>query len=144
MTPSHTPWHHWPVAALTALFYALAALDYSLTKLGVQAWLGLFPADLVTLIAALPLWVSAIWAIGVWGGLAGAWLLWKRNRWSVLLLFAGAAGLAFLTVWTSLFTRPTIFGAAGFMGFYVMVGSAAIATLFYMYARWERTEHALA
>lgn len=144
MTPIRTPWHHWPIAALTLLFYLLAALEYSLTKLGIVAWLGLFPAELAELVAGLSPLVSAIWAVGVWGGLVGAWLLWKRNRWSVLLLFVGAAALVFLTVWTSLFSRPTIFGAVGFLGFYVMAGSAAMAVLIYIYARWERTEHALA
>ncbi|PWR03005.1 hypothetical protein DKT77_08680 [Meridianimarinicoccus roseus] len=145
MTPtSKAPWHHWPVAVLTLVFYALAALDYALSKLGVSAYLGMFPPDVTVLVTGLSLWVSAIWAIGVWGGLAGAWLLWKRNRWSVLLLFAGAVAMVFLTVWLSLFTRPTIFGAAGFIGFYLMVGSAAIAVLIYIYARWERTEHKLA
>jgi hypothetical protein len=144
MTPTKTPWHHFPIAALALLFYALAAIEYALTKLGVAAWLGLFPAELAELVAGVSPWVSAIWAIGTWGGLAGAWLLWKRNRWSVLLLLAGAASFAFLTVWTSLFTRPTIFGAVGFIGFYVLAGSAAMAVLIYLYARWERTEHALA
>jgi len=144
MTPTKTPWHHWPIAGLATLFYALAALEYALTKLGIAAWLGLFPAELAELVAGISPLISAIWAIGVWGGLAGAYLLWKRSRWSVLLLLAGAAALAFLTVWTSLFSRPTIFGAAGFVGFYVMAGSTAIAALIYIYARWERTEHALA
>jgi hypothetical protein len=144
MTPSKTPWHHFPIAALALLFYVLAAIEYALTKIGVAAWLGLFPEQLAELVAGISPWVSAIWAIGVWGGLAGAWLLWKRNRWSVLLLLAGAASFVFLTVWTSLFSRPTIFGAAGFIGFYVLAGSAAMAALIYLYARWERTEHALA
>lgn len=143
MTRSDAPWHHWPIAVLTLLFYAVLAVDFTLSKLGMGAFLKLLPADVSLLIAGLTGWVSVIWAIGVWGGLVGAWLLWKRNRYSVLLLFIGAAGLVFLTVWLSLFSRPTIFGAAGFMGFYLMLGSSAIAVLIYIYARWERTEHKL-
>ncbi|MCA8882782.1 MAG: hypothetical protein KDA50_03405 [Rhodobacteraceae bacterium] len=143
MITTKAPWHHWPVAVAAVGFYLLAALDYVLTKLRIGMYLNQFSPDMVTFVQGLPLWLNVLWAVTVWGGLAGAWLLWKRNRWSVLLLFAGFATMTFLTVWWTLFTRPTLLGLAGFNGLYVMVGSCALAFLFYLYARWERTEHKL-
>lgn len=138
------PWHHYLIAALALVFYALGALDYSLSKLGVGFYLSQFSEETRIFLRTMPLWLSVIWALGIWGGLWGAWLLWSRNRWSVPLLFVGAAGIGFMTLWLSLFARPTIFGMAGFTGFYLLVGSAAIAVLFYIYGRWERSERMLA
>lgn len=141
---TNAPWHHWPMAIISLLFYAVAALDYTFSQLGFGFYLNNFPVELVDFVRGMPAWLEAIWAVGTWGGLLGAWLLWRRNRWSVLLLFVGAVVFGFMTLWMSLFTRPTIFGMAGFEGFYVMVGSVAIAVLIYIYARWERTERKLA
>lgn len=143
MTDSKAPWHHWPVAIATLVFYGLAALEYALVKLGIAAYLNLFSPELVEFIRALPLWLSVVWAVCVWGGLAGAWLLFRRNRWSVLLLFTGFSTMTFLTVWWTFFTRPTLIGLAGLSGVYLMASACAFAFLFYLYARWERTEKKL-
>ncbi|WP_193142108.1 MULTISPECIES: hypothetical protein [unclassified Meridianimarinicoccus] len=139
MTNSKAPWHHWPVAIAALIFYGLAVLDYVAVKLGIAAYLNFYSAELLQFVRDLPLWLSVLWAVTVWSGLAGAWLLYRRNRWSVLLLFTGFACMTFLTVWWSLFTRPTLMGLAGFTGLYLMAGSSALAFLFYVYGRWERT-----
>ncbi len=142
MTAHTTPWHHWPVALLTLLFYIAAAVDYVLARFGV--WADRHPEEWAAYVAGLPTWLDAIWSVTVWGGLLGAYLLWRRTRHAVLLLFLGAAGLIFMAVWMGFFTRPTIISVIGFNGFYAFVGSAALALLFYLYARWERTELTLA
>jgi len=49
-----------------------------------ETYLGKMPADTVAYLSALPKWLTAMWAIGVWGGLAGALLLLARSRYSVL------------------------------------------------------------
>jgi len=137
------PWHHWPMAVIALAFYGVAALDYTLAKLGVAAYLRLFSPEQQQFVRDMAGWLSAVWAMGAWGGLLGAWLLFNRRRGAVLFLFGAAGVVGFLTIWLSLFTRPTIFGLAGFTGFYVMIGSTAIAVLIYLYARWERSEKAL-
>lgn len=137
------PWHHWPMAILTMLFYLLAALDYVLSTLGIGAYTENFPAEFVAFVREMPVWLDVVWAVGVFGGLLGGYLLFRRNRRAVLFLFASVAIFAFLTVWLSLFVSPTIFSLAGLEGFFAMAGSTAIALLFYLYARWERTEHKL-
>jgi uncharacterized membrane protein len=48
---------------------------------------------------SLPSWLTAFWAIGVWGGLAGALLLLMRSRYSVwafaLSLIGAVVGLGY-------------------------------------------------
>lgn len=138
------PWHHWPVSVLSMAFYALLSADYAFTKLGLDFWVGRLDAEQQAFVAQIPLWLSAVWAIAAWGGLAGAWLLFRQRRASVLLLFLSMALLGLLTVWMTLFSRPTVFALTGFEGFYLLVGSVAMALLVYLYARWERTEAKLA
>lgn len=137
---STAPWHHWPVALLALLFNLAMAADYTLTKYGFEFWYDQFPEAVVTLFTSLTGWVDAVWAIAAWGGLIGAWLLLRRNKHSVLLLFLAMVAHAVLAVWLCLFARPTIFGAAGFQGFYLLAGTVALALVFYLYARWERSE----
>lgn len=137
------PWHHWPVAIAGLVFYAVAALDYVLTKLRIGAYLRNFPEEFNTSVQVLPFWLTVVWAIVAWGGLLGAWLHFQRNRYAVMLLFAGALGLGILTVWLSLFIRPTIFATSGVTGFYALIGATGMATLLYLYARWERSERKL-
>lgn len=141
---TRAPWHHFPVALLTVLLYLVGAVDYLLTKLQVGIWTRNFSAEQLAYFTSMPTWLNVVWALGVWGGLFGAWLLWKRNRFSVLFLFVGFAALTFLTVWLSLFHRPTLFGVTGLMGVWLMAGTCALAFLVYVYARWERTEYYLA
>lgn len=143
MPETRAPWHHWPIAILSLLFYGVGALDYVFTKLKFGFYLQNFTAEQVTYFTELPLWLNVIWAVAVWGGLAGSWLLWRRNRFSVLLLFAGFAALTFLTVWLAVFTRPTLVGVTGFLGLYLMAGTSALSFLIYVYARWERTSKKL-
>lgn len=138
MPDTPAPWHHWPVAILALLFYGLGALDYSFIQLRLGFYMARFTPEQVTLVAGFGSLIQGLWALAVWGGLLGAWLLLIRNRFSVLLLCTSFGLITFLGVWISLFTTPTLPGVAGFMGLYAMTGTAAIAFLFYLYARWER------
>lgn len=144
MTPeTRAPWHHYPIAICAAALYLLGAIDYLMTKLRFGFWIDRFTAEQVAYFAELPFWLDVIWAVSVFGGLFGAYLLWNRNRFSVLFLFLGFAAMVFLTVWLTVVHRPTLFGVTGFIGVYFMAGTSALAFLIYTYARWERTEYFL-
>ncbi|OSP56246.1 hypothetical protein [Pseudoruegeria sp. SK021] len=143
MPDTRAPWHHWPIAILTLAFYLIGALDFTFTYFRLGFYTDNFSPEQVSYIRGLPSWVNGVWAAGVWGGLLGGWLLFQRNRFSVLLLFLGFCVMAFLTVWLSLFARPSLVGIAGWLGLYVMVGTTAVALLFYIYARWERSVNKL-
>jgi hypothetical protein len=40
----------------------------------------------------MPAWMTGVWAIGVWGALAGSVLLLLRSKWAVHVFAASLAG----------------------------------------------------
>ena len=77
-----TPWHLWLVGGLALLWNGYGAYDYVMTNTQGEAYLrgmGFTDAQLAYF-NALPAWATAVWAIGVWGGLLGAILLLVRRR----------------------------------------------------------------
>jgi hypothetical protein len=90
---TRTPAHLWIVGILALCWNVLGCLDYAMTNLKNAAWLARMPAEQLAYMATLPGWLTAFWAIGVWGGLAGAILLLMRSRyavWALGLSFVGA------------------------------------------------------
>jgi len=93
-----TPVHLWIVGILALLWNAFGCYDYFMTQTrGADYVRSMMPgADADAIMAyvdGLPIWATAAWAFGVWGGLLGAILLLARNRWAVTALgisFAGA------------------------------------------------------
>jgi hypothetical protein len=77
-----TPVHHWLVGALSVPWNGYGAFDYAMSKLRGDAYLisvGMSP-DQIRHFHALPGWMTAVWAIGVWGALLGSVLLLFRSR----------------------------------------------------------------
>jgi hypothetical protein len=102
---ARTPVHVWIVGILATLWNGYACYEYLMVNLRDKAFLANIPADQLAYMDGLPAWLTAFWAIGVWGGLAGALLLLIRSRYAVWLFalsFIGAVvGLGyqmFLTV----------------------------------------------
>ena len=88
-----TPVHLWIVGILALLWYAYGGYEYVMTETGNAAFLSKLPADAAAYWESLPGWLTAFWAIGVWGGLLGAVLLLVRSRyavWAFALSFVGA------------------------------------------------------
>jgi hypothetical protein len=80
---ARTPAHLWIVGILSLLWNCFGCYDYLMTNTKNQAYLSQFPPDALTYWESLPAWLTAFWAIGVWGGLAGSILLLVRSRYSV-------------------------------------------------------------
>lgn len=79
------PWHFWVVGLVGILWNAFGCIDYTMTKIQGEVWLrsmGMTDAQ-ITSFNAMPAWMTAVWAIGVWGAMAGTALLLLRNRLSV-------------------------------------------------------------
>lgn len=92
------PPHLWLVGLLTLLFNAMGIISYLTTKLGMLAAMGLTPSQ-IAFMESYPAWVSAFWALGVWGAFAGSVLILLRSRWAVAAMAAALAGLAVVTVY---------------------------------------------
>jgi hypothetical protein len=88
-----TPVHLWIVGILALLWNAFGCYDYVMTMTGDEAWLSQFTAEQIAYWEALPGWLTAFWAIGVWGGLAGAILLLMRSRYAVWAFALSVLGI---------------------------------------------------
>lgn len=92
-----TPWHLWVVGVVTLLFNALGIVSYVTTKLGMLAEMGLTPSQ-IAFMESYPAWISAFWALGVWGAFAGSLLLLARSRWAVTAMVVATIGLVGTTL----------------------------------------------
>jgi hypothetical protein len=96
------PWHLWLVGILSLLWNAFGCYDYTMTQLRDRAYIeaamapmGLTYEESMAFFDSFPAFASALWALGVWGSLAGAILLLIRSRHAVtafLLSLIGALG----------------------------------------------------
>ena len=86
------PAHLWIVGILALLWNAFGCYDYLMTNLHNAAYLAAFPADQLVYLNSLPAWLTAFWAFGVWGGLAGSLLLLARSRHAVLAFGLSVVG----------------------------------------------------
>jgi uncharacterized YccA/Bax inhibitor family protein len=104
------PWHLWLVGALALLWNGYGAYDYLMTNLQGDAYLagmGMTAAQM-DYYTAMPAWMTAAWALGVWGGTIGAILLLLRMKWATWihtftsngLEVAGTAGVVMSVVIT--------------------------------------------
>jgi hypothetical protein len=128
------PWHLWVVGVLALLWNGYGAFDYLMTNTQGEAYLaglGATPAQ-IEYYLAMPAWMNAAWAFGVWGGVLGALLLLLRSRWALWAFAASLLGL--IGSWVHTFTSNglEIAGAAGM----IMSAVITIVALFLLsYAR---------
>jgi len=96
---TRTPAHLWIVGLLSLLWNCFGCVDYTMTNLKNATWMAQMTPDQIAFMDSLPKWLTGFWAIGVWGGLAGAVLLLMRNRYSVwaygLSLIGAVVGLGY-------------------------------------------------
>ena len=70
------PMHLWIVGILSLLWNGFGCYDYFMTRTQGAAYINqmMHTTDgdaMMAYINAFPIWVSAAWGLGVWGGLAG-------------------------------------------------------------------------
>jgi len=129
-----TPVHLWIVGVLATLWNGYACYEYLMTNMKNEAFLAKIPADQLAYMDSLPSWLTAFWAIGVWGGLAGALLLLIRSRYSVWLfalsLIGAIVGLGYQMFMTQ---RPASMteGAMGIIPWAIIL----ICVALFLYAR---------
>ena len=129
------PWHHWPVALLALIWYALAALEYVLVKMQVAAYLAYFTPEQINYFTHLPVLVNLAWPVGVWGGLIGAVLLLARGPGAAAWLAIGFVGQVLVAVGLIYPGQPPLVQVTGRLGVWALALSLLAALLFYLYAR---------
>lgn len=89
-TATRTPAHLWIVGVLALFWNGFGAFDYVMSHMRGEPYyreMGMTDAQIAWMNAA-PAWATAVWAIGVWGGVLGAILLLLRNRLAVPVFLA--------------------------------------------------------
>lgn len=89
-----TPWHLWLVGVLGIPWNGFGAVDYTMTALQGEAWLRTMKMTdaQIAYMDAMPAWMTAVWAVGVWGALIGTLLLLARSKWAFPVFVASLAG----------------------------------------------------
>jgi hypothetical protein len=89
-TRAKTPWHLWTVGVVGLLWNSYGGFDYFMSKTRGDAYLQSvgMTAEQITYFNAMPPWMTAVWAVGVWGALLGSVLLLARSRHAVPVFIA--------------------------------------------------------
>lgn len=124
---ARAPAHLWIVGILSLLWNAYGCYDYLMTNLKNPAHLAMMKPDMIAYMDSLPAWTTGTWAIGVWGGLAGALLLLIRSRysvWAYALSFIGAVvGLGYQMFMTQM-PASMKEGAMGLIPWFIIIFAA--------------------
>ncbi|MBX9575743.1 MAG: hypothetical protein K2X07_08895 [Caulobacteraceae bacterium] len=124
-----TPWHLWAVGAIAVLWNGYGAYDYVMSMTGGAEYLtkmGMTPEQMAYY-EAFPAWMTAVWAVGVWGALLGSLLLLLRRR----LAFPVFA-LSFAAFLFSLFHTYVVAGAGEMMGYMMQDGQKVATPMIYV------------
>lgn len=126
-------WHLWVVGILSLFWNAFGCFDYTMTVTRNEGYLEPYPKEVLDYWFAMPWWMFALWAIGVFGGLLGAIALLMRSSWAVKL-FAVSLIAATINMAISLTDAdaPKMEGAE-FMSILIIL----LATLQLVYAWWQ-------
>lgn len=75
-----TPWHIWVVGGVSALWNLGGVVDYLMSQMGVESYMGAMTPEQRAYFEGFPGWAVVFWALGVWGAIAGSVLLLLRSR----------------------------------------------------------------
>ena len=141
-TETRTPTHLWVIGVLSLVWNCFGCLDYTMTNLKNASWLAKMSADQLAYMNSLPGWLTAFWAIGVWGGLVGSILLLMRNRYAAMAfgvsLVGAVVGIGYQLFLTKM-PASMKEGPMGFMPWVIIIIAAAL----YWYASSEKKKGVL-
>lgn len=125
------PLSFWVVGMLSLVWNAFGVFDYTMTSLRNSGYLSRFPAEMIAMIDAMPLWAHAAWAFGVWGSLFGSILLMVRSRWAYGAFAVSLLGLAAGTIWQKLTPLPAEMKLPGMVWMDVAIWVIVVCLLLY-------------
>ena len=130
-----TPWHIWLIGVIAVLFNSIGVFDFVMSMAQgarYQVSAGMTP-DQIAHYQAMPSWMTAVWAVGVFGAfLASILLLLRRKLASPVFVLSLAAFLISL-----LYTYVLTDGGA-IMGRQMAIASAVIAGLLIFFSGYSR------
>ena len=126
-----TPWHLWAVGAVALLWNCIGAFDYTMTESRNAAYLAPFTPEQLAYFLALPKWVVATWAVGVWGGVLGSLLLVLRQQRALQVFAVSLAGMAITFLHNYALSDGIRIMGGGAVVFSAVICTVGIALLLY-------------
>ena len=125
------PWSFWLVAIIAVLWNGFGGYDYYMSHTAGDAYfqgMGMTEAQ-IAYMHAFPAWMTAVWAIGVWGAVLGSILLLLRRRWAFHAFAISLAAIVVSLIYTYLLSNGgEVMGQNGLiMQLVVLAGGAFFA-----------------
>ncbi len=133
---TRAPTHLWIVGGLSLVWACFGCLDYVMTNLKNPTWMAQMTPDQIAYMATLPSWLTAFWAFGVWGGLAGSILLLMRNRYAVQAFGVSCIGAIIGLGYQLVIAKMPASMKAGFGG--VLPWLIILITIFQVWYSWTQ------
>lgn len=130
-----TPWHLLAVGIFAALFNFIGVFDFTMAHVQGPKYLesaGMTPPQ-VAHYMAMPIWATAIWAIGVFAAFIASLVLLLRRRAAYPLFVLSLAAFA-----VHLFYEYVLTNGGALMGQMMAITSAVIAALLVLFAWYAR------
>jgi hypothetical protein len=137
-TSNRVPRHLWIVGALSLLWNAVGAFDYSATQFRIESYMSQFTPEQLAYFYGFPAWAVAAWAIAVWSSLLGSLCLLLRKAWAVWLFGIAIVGMALTALYNFVLTDGMAMMGAGEAVFTGVIWLIAISLFFYARARARR------
>lgn len=132
------PKSFWIISAVSLLWNAFGGFDYTMTKLRDPGYLANFPPEMMPYLDAMPVWASVLWALGVWGALAGSILLLLRSRHAVAAFFLSMIAALGSFAYQFGGGMPASMRTSGFLGMTAVIIVSVV--FFWWYARKVRAQ----
>lgn len=131
--PASPPWHLWLVGILGLLWNGFGGYDYYMSQTAGDAYLrsmGMTDPQ-ITYFNAMPAWMTAVWATGVWGAVVATVLLLMRSRYAFEAFAVSLAALMFSHVYTYLLSNGSQVFGGSMLVMNIVITAAAILFLYY-------------
>jgi hypothetical protein len=137
-----TPWHLWLVGVIAVLFNAIGAFDYVMSMAQGASYMasaGMTPAQIAHY-QEMPIWMIAVWTIGVWGAMLGSVLILLRNKLAFLVFAVSLAAFLVSLIYTYVLTD-----GGEIMGGQMAITSVVITALllFFIWYSWLMTKRSV-
>ena len=125
-TTSRAPWHLWLIGVIAVLFNSIGIFDFVMAMTQGAKYMasaGMTPAQIAHY-QEMPVWMTAVWAIGVWGAFLASILLLLRRKLAFAIFVLSLAAFLISLVYTYVLTD-----GGAIMGRQMALTSAVIAIL---------------
>ena len=129
------PWHLWLVGVIAVLFNAIGVFDFVMSMAQGGSYMvsaGMTPAQIAHY-QNMPIWMTAVWTIGVWGAMLGSVLILLRNKLAFLVFAVSLTAFLVSLLYTYVLTD-----GGEVMGRGMVIASVTITLLLLFFIWYSR------